>query len=114
MNDIGQRHEALYVQIPSFKCKEGCTDCCGPVPFSKYERSKIKDKRIPKAIDCPYANGKCEIYENRPLICRLFGTVKSLQCPHGCRPIALLSSIQEQEITKEYFSMINQSGGVHT
>lgn len=66
-------HERLYARIPSFKCKEGCTDCCGPVPFSEWEWSRIKDKRKMDlaTLICPYAvAGRCEIYEQRPLICR--------------------------------------------
>jgi uncharacterized protein len=28
----------LYSQIPTFKCRPGCSDCCGPVVASKTER----------------------------------------------------------------------------
>ena len=74
----------LRKQIPAFKCKEGCTDCCGPVPFSKWEWAQIKDQRLAKGITCPYASGAgCEIYEDKPIICRLMGTVPKLKCPHG-------------------------------
>jgi len=104
---IKERHEALYKQIPGFKCKEGCCDCCGPIPFSPWEWSRVSDKRKAKSIDCPYAtNGHCEIYEQRPLICRLYGTVKKMQCPHGCGPVALLSERQEVEIMKEYYHLM--------
>jgi len=104
--NIQQRHETLYNQIPSFKCKEGCTSCCGPIPFTKWEWDKVNNKRKVKGIDCPYAKSGCEIYEQRPLICRLYGTVKGMQCPYGCRPIVLLSEEQEQEIMKEYFELM--------
>lgn len=30
--------------------------------------------------------GRCSIYANRPLICRLFGVAKELPCPFGCKP----------------------------
>ncbi|GAB7129184.1 hypothetical protein JCM19000A_36920 [Silvimonas sp. JCM 19000] len=38
-------------------------------------------------LDCVYlgADG-CTVYAERPLICRLFGTVPSLPCPHGLGP----------------------------
>jgi len=104
--NIQERHEALYKQIPSFECKDGCTDCCGPVPFTKWEWNKVSDKRNAEGINCPYAKSGCKIYEQRPLICRLYGTVKKMQCPHGCRPIVLLSEIQEQMIVKEYFELM--------
>lgn len=28
----------LYSQIPTFKCRPGCSDCCGPVVASKQEQ----------------------------------------------------------------------------
>ena len=28
----------LYAQIPTFQCRKGCSDCCGPVAASKTER----------------------------------------------------------------------------
>jgi Fe-S-cluster containining protein len=101
------KHEELYNQIPTFKCKERCNDCCGPIPFTKWEWNRVSDKRETKGLTCPYSskNG-CDIYEQRPLICRLYGTVKKMQCPHGCRPIGLLSEEQEQAIMKEYFELV--------
>jgi uncharacterized protein len=29
----------LYDQIPTFKCRPGCSDCCGPVVGTKQERA---------------------------------------------------------------------------
>jgi len=104
--ETAERHEALYRQIPGFKCEKGCTDCCGPIPFTKWEWNRLSDKRRAKSITCPYAKNGCEIYEQRPLICRLFGTVKSMQCPYGCRPIVLLGERQEEEIMKKYFDLM--------
>ncbi len=35
--------------------------------------------------NCPYfSNGLCSIYEIRPTICRLYGTMG--ECPYGCKP----------------------------
>jgi len=48
---------------------------------------------------CPYLgkNG-CEVYGDRPLICRLFGTTPSLPCPNGKRPIELTDPKIELQI----------------
>lgn len=36
---------------------------------------------------CVYlVDGRCSVYQNRPLICRMYGAVESLPCPHGCKP----------------------------
>lgn len=77
--NIAKTIKYLRKQIPSFECKPDCTDCCGPVPFSKWEWEQIKDKRKTITLNCPYAseNG-CETYEQRPILCRLFGTVPKM------------------------------------
>jgi Fe-S-cluster containining protein len=35
--------------------------------------------------------GLCRAYHVRPAICRLWGVVRSLACPHGCVPERWLS-----------------------
>ena len=100
---IAERHQELYNIIPDFECKKGCTDCCGPVPFTAWEWGRIKDKRKANGITCPYAvDGQCDIYEKRPLMCRLYGTVENLRCTEGFRPVGLLSKEQAHEILVEY------------
>lgn len=105
--NIEKEIKKLYAKIPEFECLEGCTGCCGPVPFSKWEWDRIKDKRKATGFDCPYINcGKCEIYDKRPLLCRLFGTVEDLRCPYGRRPDKLLSKKEGQEIMNRYFELM--------
>lgn len=113
---ICEAHERLYKRIPTFTCEPGCTDCCGPVPFSKWEWERIKDKRKGdiKTLTCPYAvGGRCEIYEQRPLICRLFGAVdvETLRCPHGCGPERKLTKAEADEIMEEYFRILKMQEG---
>jgi len=88
--------------IPEFTCKKGCHDCCGPVPFSKEEWSRVPDKRKATSLTCPYVGEKgCDIYEERPLMCRLFGAVEDLKCPHGCAPLFFLNWRNAQEILRQ-------------
>lgn len=97
--------QRLYDQIPSFKCKPGCTDCCGPIVFSKSEWEDVPDKKNATNIDCPYIQkGHCSIYENRPFICRLFGAAKDkqLECPHGCKPEIPLTKEKAQSLSMTY------------
>ena len=81
-------------------CK-GCGQCCGPVPFSekflllnkeKYQENPVDllgyfpGFVIPstKSFDCVFLNKltkKCEIYNERPKVCRLQGTIPELPCP---------------------------------
>jgi len=100
--------ERIYEQIPSMKCIEGCTDCCGPVPFDDEEWSKIKDKKkcVDGSLKCPYSHkGSCEIYHGRPYVCRIFGTVKGvkeLDCPHNCKPVFPLTAKRAEDLTSHY------------
>ena len=100
----------LRKMIPSFQCKKGCTDCCGFTPWTKWEWEQIPDalKTKTNELKCPYAtkNG-CMVYEHRPIICRMFGTVEQMKCPHGCGPAFLLSPEQEREIHREYSKLFD-------
>lgn len=51
------------------------------------------------SLSCPHlgVNG-CEVYEERPLICRLFGTTPSLPCPNGRSPARMTDSKVEHQI----------------
>jgi hypothetical protein len=101
-------HEVLYKRIPAFRCKPGCSACCGPVPFSRTERGRIPDKRTAVGIDCPYSGPRgCAIYEKRPFMCRLFGAAASLPCPFGCRPDRMLSAEEADDLTRRYVELMD-------
>jgi len=95
----------LRRRIPSFKCVVGCHDCCGPVTASSEEMSRLPVKsaaehdRALAHLNCPHlgAHG-CEVYGERPLICRLFGTTPKLPCPNGRRPLYMIDSATEAQI----------------
>jgi len=106
----------LRAEIPDVQCKKGCSDCCGPIFFSKWEWEQIEDKRRPdinNMLECPYVNhdnnDRCDIYENRPIICRLFGTTTSggMKCFHGCRPKKPLTPAQVIRISAEWMEVVD-------
>ncbi|MFC5696237.1 YkgJ family cysteine cluster protein [Pseudomonas sp. GCM10022186] len=85
--------DQLRRQIPAFACEPGCHDCCGPVTASSEEMSRLpvkSDAEHDAALaqwNCVHLGPQgCEAYEQRPLICRLFGTTPSLPCPRGRGP----------------------------
>ncbi len=92
-------------QIPAFSCTPGCHDCCGPVTASSEEVAQLPIKSEAEHaialadLSCPYLgeNG-CEVYDDRPLICRLYGTTPSMLCPHGQKPEQMIDSRIEQKI----------------
>ncbi|MGD5993487.1 hypothetical protein QUV13_22900, partial [Xanthomonas citri pv. citri] len=44
MNEPDRELDALRRRIPSFACREGCHDCCGPVTASSEEMSRLPFK----------------------------------------------------------------------
>ncbi len=51
------------------------------------------------ALSCPHLGDKgCDVYAERPLICRLFGTTPRLACPRGRRPEVMIAPEIEQGI----------------
>jgi Fe-S-cluster containining protein len=50
-------------------------------------------------LSCPHLGASgCEVYDERPLICRLFGTTTSLLCPHGRHPEEMIDPLIEESI----------------
>jgi uncharacterized protein len=100
-----QKIRFLRERIPSFKCKEGCHDCCGPVTASTDEMARFpvkSDEEHEVALaeyNCPYLGDKgCQVYDERPLICRLFGTTPHLPCPNDKGPEVMISPKIELQI----------------
>jgi hypothetical protein len=54
-------------------------------------------------LSCPYlgGGGECEIYDQRPLICRIWGMVEQLPCEWGCQPEWLLTEREVAQMMRE-------------
>lgn len=50
----------------------------------------------------------CEIYENRPILCRMFGASEEdlLKCPHGYKADKLLTAKKSRQIVRIYTRII--------
>lgn len=78
-------------EFPPMRCDDGSGECCGPAPATQAELDRvveyvIKNKLTPKdqGLTCPlYLNGRCSVYEVRPLVCRAFGHVDGMNCARG-------------------------------
>lgn len=115
--ELSTKLQTLYAKIPLVEnCKPGCTDCCGPVPFSIIEAAKVKTTPgLATCIDCKFGlHGKCDVYSNRPLMCRLFGAVDAphLTCPHGAKSAKLLTVAEGNAIVNEYLAIQEQEQGL--
>ena len=112
MEKNSQTVKLLRERIPAFTCIPGCHDCCGPVLASTVEMAKLPRKTAQvqeaalAALSCPHlgADG-CQVYEERPLVCRLFGTTPRLACPNGRRPAVMISPAIEERVYR-YFEQV--------
>lgn len=100
-----EKISALRRQIPSFECVPGCHDCCGPVTTSPEEMSRLPRKTAAEqaaaldALNCVHLGPHgCTVYDERPLICRLFGTTPNLPCPNNRRPAEMIHPRVEKQI----------------
>lgn len=105
MHSNSQKIRFFRSRIPGFECIPGCHDCCGPVTTSSEEMARLPRKNAAEheaalaALSCPHLGDKgCQVYSERPLICRLFGTTESLPCPHDRHPEVLTDPDIEAQI----------------
>jgi Fe-S-cluster containining protein len=98
-----------YAKLPSVMCKGLCHASCGVVPIAPAEReamAKHTGRRVkvmqdvvinlhakhrvlrpkdPSDLTCPYlVRNRCSVHPARPLVCRMYGVVTGMPCPHGC------------------------------
>ena len=92
--------DRLYAAVPAVPCRRLCGEACGPVILTDLEArrlqvaSHVKPRTLPMIasgadLRCIYltpAQDGCTVHAIRPLICRVWGALKRLSCPHGCVP----------------------------
>ncbi|HSX89493.1 MAG TPA: YkgJ family cysteine cluster protein [Pseudomonas sp.] len=105
MSCNSRKIDHLRRQIPSFDCVPGCHDCCGPVTASSEEMARlpVKSDAAHEAalaeFNCVHLGPQgCEVYDQRPLICRLFGTTPRLPCPRGRGPEQMIEERVERQV----------------
>ena len=106
-----KRLERLYRSLPTIDCQGKCIDACGPIACTPLEAKRMTEAggpfkvtgrviklqflgNIQGRIDCGYLDeeGRCRVYDVRPLICRLYGLTERMRCPFGCKPSRWLSA----------------------
>lgn len=90
---VEKRLDNLYESIPvTIKCKGLCVESCGPIAmtgdeFRRISEASNSEPTVDSKGTCSLlVGGKCSVYSVRPLICRLFGLIKKMNCPYGCVP----------------------------
>lgn len=104
----------IYAKIPGVKCKGLCTDTCGSIGLSQGEfihLTKITREK-PSVVDfdrCNYLKDeRCSVYDDRPSVCRLFGVVDVMKCPHGCEVERVLAEPEARKIMDEISKLFNE------
>jgi Fe-S-cluster containining protein len=98
-----------YAKVPSANCRGLCAASCSTIPVHAIELELLEAttgrafETMPVFDPLVYGNAKilgtgigqkcpllvldrCSVYADRPLICRAFGAVDGMMCPHGCEP----------------------------
>ena len=122
-----QKLWALYLTLPTIECKKKCHEACGPIPIGDIEaknihalysiRPRVSDGRLSNGFramttsegNCPLLkDGKCSVYDARPIICRLYGVVEKMQCEHGCKPTSWVSDDESIRLIQEVQDLCDQ------
>lgn len=82
----------IYRRLPELECKGLCHESCGPIIIGPEEERVIAERygsapTWDSSLTCSKLSGRrCTIYADRPLLCRLWGTVEGMPCIFGCVP----------------------------
>lgn len=101
--------QEIYDSLPKIKCQGHCYPSCGVIPLYQVEVDNIRNNggEVPRTKEGSgkclslTSENKCAIYDQRPLVCRLFGMVKKLPCPYGCYPDKWVSDKQVLAMLKK-------------
>lgn len=84
----------LYAKVPRIECKGLCFGACGPIGMTPHESRKLNraaghEVHANDDLTCSALteDGRCSAYNDRPLICRLWGVTERMPCEHGCEII---------------------------
>lgn len=107
---------ALYDEVPDVECRGLCHGACGPIRMSVAEHDRIREAHgveIPTSgvQRCPALGlfKQCTVYEDRPMLCRLWGATTEMPCRYGCRPRVYLRPDAGRRLLDE---SIRLGGGV--
>lgn len=117
--------DELYASIPDKPgCPGGCCKCCGPVAMTKMESRRMglqgRMYTLSKGAHndtCEFvddATGKCRVYNNRPMTCRIFnapfaGVFKCFETAHNCGQ----TPKETGDVLEAYFKLIEKEGHIH-
>lgn len=94
----------LYSKIPKSQCKKGCYKCCtNMIQFTTAELNAMGGYAY-NGVCSHLIDGMCSIYEQRPFVCRIFGTSEIMKC-ENCVPSRYLNEEETKLLVHEYVLM---------
>lgn len=119
------RLDAVYARLPAIACQGRCAIACGPIPLSDLEARRlqlathVKPRTVIRVVAdgppstaiererCIYLKdeARCSVYSIRPLICRAWGLVRMMSCPHGCVPATWVNDVEFARLAQEVGSL---------
>lgn len=108
--------KAIYAKIPKMVCAGNCDVTCGSLGLSRGEKRHLTQitRKQPKLIGdrCNYLkDNRCQIYADRPAICRLWGVTETMKCDWGCAPERYLSEKEARNILAEISDLFGEERG---
>lgn len=126
---VAAKLDELYAQLPAIDCQGLCVDSCGPIPAGVAERERIErargrrleatevrslvDTTVEACHECSMMdNGRCAVYDIRPMICRLWGLAENFRCPYGCEPERMLTVEESYAFLARAYAIAGAPPGV--
>jgi len=117
--------QALYAKVPDVACKGRCAPSCGPTDYSGRELTRVRTaggdltstERLRRGgpRDCPaLVDGRCSVYQVRPMVCRLWGASELIPCRWGCKPVDGKPLLNAQESYELLLAAMHAGGGCVT
>ena len=99
---VPARVRAAWANVPKLRCRGLCQASCRVWQATPSEVALLGKVAVvrPQGAECPLlVEGRCSVYPLRPLVCRAWGTVPSMACPHGCEPEEWLPATRLKELS---------------
>ncbi len=101
-----RRLQGILDGLPELDCTGACARvACRDLTVSALEATWARREANHTYAQTPAGKcsaldeaGRCGVYAQRPLVCRLWGLLPAMACPHGCRPERWLTASEAVEV----------------
>jgi Fe-S-cluster containining protein len=81
--------------VPQLICKGLCWESCSNMPVTPMEQRRVerasgRELFLTSEGRCSMLNAerRCDAYQARPLVCKIYGTSEGMMCPYGCETMS--------------------------